>query len=205
MADFYPVLARAVSRLPHNSAEARQELYARARALVAAQTQGPAAHTQQTALDVAIARVETESRAKATAESLAKIFQLLVVHEPRPGGSTTADRPTASPISATKAALPGGANTVVDLGRMPKSLGTMLFGIAYAAAAVAFAAVTYIRAIVWVEENMIGYPMLAVVMTATIGLFLIPLAIVRRTPSSPTKGRFARLIYSRSRREPQLD
>lgn len=80
MADFYPVLARAVSRLPHSNAEGRQELYARARAFVAAQSDGPTAQTQQIALDVAIARVEAEARAKATAKSLAKIFQIL----PRP-------------------------------------------------------------------------------------------------------------------------
>lgn len=201
MADFYSVLARAVSRLPHNDAEMRQELYARARTLVAAQPQGLAAQTQQAVLETAIARVEAEAQAKATVGSLAKLLQVLEMHEPLAGESTTADGRPASAISAViEADHSGGANTVADLSRLPALLGTMLFGTAYAAAAVAFTGVTYLRAIVWVEEDVIGYRMLAVVMAATIGLFLIPLAIVRWTSNSFAKGRFSRFIYSTARR-----
>lgn len=82
MADFYSVLARAVSRLPHNDAVTRQEPYARARTVVAAESQGLAAQTQLAALEAAIAKVEAEARAKARAEPLAKILQALRVHEP---------------------------------------------------------------------------------------------------------------------------
>lgn len=209
MADFYPVLARGVSRLPHNNVEARYELYAWARAIVAGQVQGSAAQAQQAALEAAIARIEGESRVKATADSLAKILQVLQVDEPRAGAS--ANRPaanaiTAPPVSAVSEAVEaghsGGANTVADLGRMPNSLGAMLFGIAYAAAAIAFTGVTYIRAIVWVEQGVIGYPMLVTVMATTIGVFLILPAIVRRSPGWLAKGRLPRLIYSGSRHAP---
>lgn len=83
---------------------------------------------------------------------------------------------------------------------MPALLGTMLFGIGYAAVAVAFTGVAYVRAIMWVEEDIIGYPMLAAAMAATIGLFLIPLAVVRWTSYSFTNGRLFRLVYSTARR-----
>lgn len=69
MADYYPVLARAVSSLPHNDAQARMELYARARTIIAEQLRHrdlkePAAQMrrEQAALDIAIRRLETESR-----------------------------------------------------------------------------------------------------------------------------------------------
>jgi hypothetical protein len=77
MADYYPVLARAVSNLAHNVAQARRELYARARTIVAEQlrrqypqdtvqdaAQGPASATmrEQAALETAIRRVEAELR-----------------------------------------------------------------------------------------------------------------------------------------------
>jgi len=81
MADYYPVLARAVSNLAHNDVQARRELYARARMIVAEQlrrqypqdtaqdaaqdaAQGPASATmrEQAALETAIRRVEAELR-----------------------------------------------------------------------------------------------------------------------------------------------
>ncbi len=69
MADYYPVLARAVSSLPHNDAQARTELYARARTIVAEQLRqrdlkDPVWEMwrEQASLDTAIRRVEAESR-----------------------------------------------------------------------------------------------------------------------------------------------
>src|SRR5579863_997693 len=69
MADYYPVLARAVSSLPHNDAQARTELYARARTIVAEQLRqrdlkDPVWEMwrEQASLDAAIRRVEAESR-----------------------------------------------------------------------------------------------------------------------------------------------
>ncbi len=69
MADYYPVLARAVSSLPHNDAQARTELYARARTIIAEQLRqrdlkDPVWEMwrEQASLDTAIRRVEAESR-----------------------------------------------------------------------------------------------------------------------------------------------
>jgi hypothetical protein len=186
MVDFYPVLARAVSRLPHNDAGTRQELYARARSLVAARPQGLAAQVQQAELEATIARVEAEAQAKATVESLTKILRVLEMPEPPACKPTTADGLPASAVSAAiEADHSGGADAVADLSRMPASLATMLFSIAYTAAAVAFTCATYMRASVGLEEGIIGYPMLAVLMATTIGLFLIPLAIVRWISKRP--------------------
>ncbi len=70
MADYYPILARAVSSLPNNNAQARRELYDRARAIVVEQLRrrDPGEVTGDTsrermALEAAIRRVEAESRA----------------------------------------------------------------------------------------------------------------------------------------------
>lgn len=69
MADFYPVLARAVSRLPIDSVQARKELYEHARRVVFEQlrTQDPPRSgreiiVEQAALENAIQKVEIESR-----------------------------------------------------------------------------------------------------------------------------------------------
>ena len=67
MADYYPVLARAVSRLQDNDARARQELYKRARTIADAQLLGqdlqrsaPQILRERASLEAAIRRVETE-------------------------------------------------------------------------------------------------------------------------------------------------
>ena len=68
MADYYPVLVRAVSCLPSNDVQARRELYARARTIVTEQLRGRGlqrggdAVREQAALETAISRVEEESR-----------------------------------------------------------------------------------------------------------------------------------------------
>ncbi len=73
MTDFYPVLARAVSKLASDSPQARQELYAHARTILVTQLRGrdpqiPAIEImrEQVALETTIRRVESESRSNRT-------------------------------------------------------------------------------------------------------------------------------------------
>jgi hypothetical protein len=73
MADYYPVLARAVSRLANNTVQARRELYAHARTIIVEQFPGrdrqqltPQAMRERAALETAIRRVEAETRSGQT-------------------------------------------------------------------------------------------------------------------------------------------
>ena len=85
MADYYPILARTIAGLPQNDAEARQDVYARARSIVAEQLRGRGlrngateALREQAALESAIRKIEAESqpaparRKKKTAKSAAR-------------------------------------------------------------------------------------------------------------------------------------
>jgi hypothetical protein len=73
MADYYPVLARAVSRLAINDAQARREIYERAQTIVIAelrrqdpQKSAPEIMRELAALETAIRRVEVESLSNQT-------------------------------------------------------------------------------------------------------------------------------------------
>ena len=83
MADYYSILARAVSRLATNNAQTRQELYEHARAILIAQLrrkdpQISALGTmgEQVALETAILRVEAESRSARSPETFADYVPL---------------------------------------------------------------------------------------------------------------------------------
>ena len=69
MADYYPILARAVSRLATNNAQARQELYEHARAILIAHLDGsdpkkPSLESigELSAFETAVRRVEAISQ-----------------------------------------------------------------------------------------------------------------------------------------------
>jgi hypothetical protein len=69
MADYYPILARAVSRLATDNAQARQELYEHARTVQAAklrrydpQFSAPETINERIAFEAAILRLEAEMR-----------------------------------------------------------------------------------------------------------------------------------------------
>src|SRR5262245_31951939 len=68
-ADYYPILARAVSRLPTNNAEARQELYERARTILLVQLGRQeiaelGAVGERVILETAILKVEAEAQSQ---------------------------------------------------------------------------------------------------------------------------------------------
>jgi hypothetical protein len=86
MADYYPILARAVSRLATNNAQARQEVYEHARTILVAQlrSQDPELSalnimSERVALEGAILRVETES--VCSSETFADCVLLQVNHQ----------------------------------------------------------------------------------------------------------------------------
>lgn len=69
MADYYPVLVRAASRLATNNAQARQDLYEHARKIQAAQLRrcdpqfsAPETISERIAFEAALLRLETEMR-----------------------------------------------------------------------------------------------------------------------------------------------
>ena len=242
MADYYPVLARAVSGLPSNDAQARRDLYARARTIVGEQLRrggrgnAPDILREQATLEAAIGRIEAEARSRTemngeavvprpsrrpavapaepraanAARSLSKILQAVEVHETSAGPQLPS---RLQPKNVIRALLPAleqnktgatgvrsGLRTTSGLGQAPNSVGTMLFGLTYVVAALAFAGVTYIRCSVWLYQGVIGYPTMLGVMAFTLGLFIVPpWAIFRKTSSLPTIDSVWRFLYGRSR------
>ena len=176
MADYYPVLVRAVSRLTNDSAQARQELYEKARIVVEAELrrQQPRKSAreiirEQAALETAIRRLEAE----ASGSYLVKIDD----------GD----------------ALP--ANPTGELDGVLKSIGAMLLGIAAVAAMAAFVAVFYICGLVWVYGGVIGYPMLLILTTVMIGLFAaLSWAFRRRTRGEDAIGLLLLLAHTAAKK-----
>jgi hypothetical protein len=190
MADYYPLISRAVSQLASNTAEARLALYERARAVFDAKVQGPDSQLSETEikraraiLETAIRRVETEQSQIDTASPTGEDIEI-----PRPDRLANVDLevsrkagPTpAQPeeISTRKKEV---AKTTKYLGGTLKSFAGIILGIAIVVG-MTLAAAFYIRGLVWVSEHVIEFLMLLVVTAIMLCIFiLLPLAIFRKT------------------------
>jgi hypothetical protein len=153
MADYYSVLARAIVNLETADSAAREELYERARSIIAAELrkQNPKISAltitrEQAALEAAIRRLEAEllPRPRNTDRKISQHGQIEV-------------------------------QDIDHLREIPKALAAMLFGIAYLAAIVAFSGVIYLRGLALVYADVIQYPILLGAM-AGLGCLLIPLS-----------------------------
>lgn len=153
MADYYSVLARAVVNLETGDANAREELYERARSIIVAELrkQNPkisalAITREQAALEAAIRKLEAGLQPRAKLKD----------------GSNTPH--SQSDVSE--------GDYLVE---MPKALAALLFGTAYLAAIVAFSGVIYLRGLALVYADIIQYPILLGAM-AGLACLLVPLS-----------------------------
>jgi hypothetical protein len=167
MADYYPVIARTVSKLSDKSAPAREELYEQARSIIATQLRrqelqksAPNTMDERAALETAIRRVEAETLSTETQTS--KILTLrppktVVVDdgddigmrrrrltdedEAKAEGEAKA-LPAPAQADSTSEKQAENANNN-DAGGMSESLGVMLIGIAFAVGIMAFTGLMY--------------------------------------------------------------
>jgi hypothetical protein len=111
MADYYPVLARAVSRLPDNNGQARQEIYERARAIVLEELrkQDPKKiASEQAQLEAAIFRLESESSIHQTPPPRAPAARAPAARAPmRPRAPAGRSAPVAAPRRTARSYLAG--------------------------------------------------------------------------------------------------
>src|ERR1700733_5194615 len=221
MADYHPILARAVSKLANNNAQARQELYGHARTVVEAQLRRqdpqrsiPEIMRERAALETAIRSVEAESLASEThpPKSLAPPRPTAAVAD---GGgdmgirrerltqddARARDEAKARPAPAQPEKIgtrkKPAKNAVDDMGGMPEALGAMLIGLAFVVAMMALIGVIYIRGLVLVSQQVIGYPVLLVATTLMLCLFIfLPLAVFRDVRIMSGVGFLVGLTYS---------
>lgn len=151
-----------------------------------------------------------DAKTKVAAGYLAKILGVLELSAARGGSPAISER---SAGSGKQARLPAAGASDIDagdnwtmyvneeLGGAVNSLGAMLFGIAYISGAVAFTGVIYIRGLVWVENDVIAYPVLLFATALVLCLLTVPPWVMfRRMSALSTNGFLLRSIYSRSRR-----
>jgi hypothetical protein len=216
MADYYPLLLRAVSRLEDNTGAARLELYERARTIAVAQLRAQAPKRSETeimdelvALEMAILKVEREVPAPAHAPKPA----------PSPAAPPKAALPPAhaskaapTPAHPSKAAPPQAAAAInrgnapaeratAEMAALPESLGIMLIGIALIMGMVAFIGVLYVRGLVLVSAEVINYPILIAAMAILLCLFVaLSLALFRRARIVALLDHLLKFTYSTLRR-----
>ena len=220
MADYYPVLARAVSRLAINDAQARREVYERAQTIVIAelrrqdlQISAPEIMRELAAFETAIRRVEAESLSNQTqapegptpphltATSAATADDDIGVRRERLAGNEAKVRPAPAQPKEIDTSKNRAEDATNDMGRMPELLGAMLVRTTFIVGMLAFIALNYIRGLVLVSEHVIRFPILIVVITMTLCVFiLLPLAIFRKARIVPAVGFLLRYTYSLSRR-----
>jgi hypothetical protein len=203
MADYYPVLAHAVSRLANNNAKDRQELYKRARTIADAQLsredlQRSASQImrERAALEWAIRRVEAESVSPpcySSEDPPAPQLPAAVAANGHDAGMrqrrSIQNRTKATQVAAQRGKIDTTKNPTrkanIDMARIPAELGKMLFGIAFFVGTTAFISVFYIYGLALVSEHVIGYPVLLVVMMLMVCFFVfLPLGIFREARNS---------------------
>jgi hypothetical protein len=229
MADYFPILTGAVARLPDKTAQARQDLYERARTIVTAQLlkQEKSAREmmqERAALETAIRGVEVEYLLGQTRMNQTQLNHKRADHGSAPRGQvpsppaavadrgdviqhrrltrdkSRARRTPARPEEIATAQNPA-KRAANEMGAMPEALGTMLFGIAFVAGMMAFIGVFYIRGLVLVSEDVIGYPVLLVAVAIMLGLFIfLPLAMFREARLVSKLGLLLGFTYSALRR-----
>jgi hypothetical protein len=224
MADYYPVLARAISRLSDNDARKRQEIYDRARTVVLEELRKldpEKIAPEQAQLEAAILRLEAELSAKDAAVAAAQPppiaevdpapqgktpsgYFARIFRSPRPPAPPAKPMPTApAPVRARERKARGrrAQKPPDELGGMLSSLSTMLFGTAFLVAVLAITGVVYLRGLIWVAAGVITYPGLLVVTAAVFGLSLaVAVSIFRAASALSAFGFLSRLIHSASRR-----
>jgi hypothetical protein len=200
MVDYYALIARAVSRLPSNSSEARQTLYERAlTALVGRlrENDPPISESEiereRLALEAAIRKVEEDA-------SLSQIPDLSAAALLNKDGVSADGLPRIAQVAQTEAdhTLPPSLSLMGE-GSQPEraphpsdrrkkriahsigNFGKALLGIACFVAA-AVVGVVFVKGLAWFSYHIFDYFVLATQVTLMLGLFiLLPLAFFRST------------------------
>jgi hypothetical protein len=227
MADYYSVLARAVARLSINNAQARRDIYERAQTIVIAelhrqdpQRSAPEIMRELAALETAIGRVEAESLSAQTQAPEVPTPPHPTANRAAIAGagndirvsreSLTGNGITARPVPEQSQEIDSNQNRAElatdDMGRMPEWLGAMLVRTTFIVAMLVFIAFIYIRGLVLVSEDVIGYPILIGVITIMLCVFIVlPLAIFRKARIVPAIGFLSRCAHLLSRRLSRLN